>query len=502
MRLPKLICVLAVIGGSLTGHLQVLSQGLLSTRIPSNSVSHLQVVGDTLWLGTAKGLSRSSDHGQTWENFRQVADFADLGIFAVAVQGNTIWASTGHEEKVDNDFVPTGSGLTYSLDAGHSWHHLQQPMDAPSDSFIQYGVNRMKILPIIVPEQNVTYDISSTAGTVWIASWASGLRKTTDNGQTWQRIILPPDNYNRISPSDTLTFIVDPRQNVNFTPFSVLAHSDSEIWAGTAGGINKSTDGGLSWVKFNHANQDSSVLGNWVIRIKEQRFKGKRRIWCTNWVAEDPSEKFGMSYTENGGLSWHNLLHGVKANDFAFKDTVVYVATDDGLYRTDDDGHSWNRASSIVDAVNQQSFSTHTIFSVAVQGNTVWIAGNDGIASTMDDASHPFGQSWVVERTFVPVGSSPLTYAYPNPFSPANEVVRLHYSTGGNDSNVKIRIFDFGMNLVKTLLRQALRSGAYEHDEIWDGRDESGRRVSNGVYFYKVEIDNGSAAWGKVIVLQ
>lgn len=160
MKVPDLACWLCLIELVLISPASVLGQGLISPMIPSNSVSHMQVIGDTLWLGTSKGLSRSADHGRTWENFRRVAEFADLGVFSAAVQGNTIWTSTGHEEKVDNDFVATGSGLTYSLDGGHAWRHLTQPMDAPSDSFIQYGINRMKILPIIVPEQNVTYDIS------------------------------------------------------------------------------------------------------------------------------------------------------------------------------------------------------------------------------------------------------------------------------------------------------------------------------------------------------
>jgi hypothetical protein len=270
---------------------------------------------------------------------------------------------------------------------------------------------------------------------------------------------------------------------------------------GTAGGVNKSTDGGVSWVKFNHQNQDSSILGNWVIRIKEQLVHGKRRIWTTNWVAEDPTEQYGVSYTDNGGQSWHNLLQDVKASDFAFKDSIVYVATDEGVYRTDNDGRTWDRASTIVDSTGQL-FSTSQLYSVGVQGSTVWVAGGDGVASTMDDASHAFGQTWKIERTYVPVGSSPTTYAYPNPFSPANEVVRIHYGTGGKDSYVKIQIFDFGMNLVRTVLRQAFRSGATEHDEIWDGHDDSGRRVANGVYFYKVEVENGFTSWGKVVVLQ
>ena len=135
-------------------------------------------------------------------------------------------------------------------------------------------------------------------------------------------------------------------------------------------------------------------------------------------------------------------------------------------------------------------------------GFTVWIAGSDGVASTIDDNTHPFGQVWQVLRTYEPVASRSSTYAYPDPFSPDDEVVRFHYSTGGKDASVKIQVFDFGMNLVRTLLRGALRSGNTEHDEIWDGRDDQGRQVANGVYFYKVEAEKDAPAWGKVIVLQ
>jgi hypothetical protein len=55
---------------------------------------------------------------------------------------------------------------------------------------------------------------------------------------------------------------------------------------------------------------------------------------------------------------------------------------------------------------------------------------------------------------------------------------------------------------VKTLLRGATRTGSIERDEIWDGRDDIGRRVTNGVYFYRVEIGNSDPQWGKIFVLQ
>ncbi|MEK6569782.1 MAG: FlgD immunoglobulin-like domain containing protein, partial [Bacteroidota bacterium] len=234
----------------------------------------------------------------------------------------------------------------------------------------------------------------------------------------------------------------------------------------------------------------------------EQRYRGKRRIWTTNWQTEANRDRYGVSYTENGGTSWHNLLHDIKAYDFAFKDSIIYIATDEGVYRTDDDGRSWNRASVIVDPMSRQRFTTQAVFAVSVQGTTIWIASNDGIASTVDDNTHLFGQTWQVLRTYQPVGSGSKTYAYPNPFSPDDEVVRFHYTTEGKNSNVKIQIFDFGMNLVRTLLRQAPRTGNVEHDEIWDGRDDQGTQVANGVYFYKVETVSDSPAWGKVIVLQ
>jgi hypothetical protein len=97
MKVPNLACWLCLIELVLSSPASVLGQGVISPMIPSNSVSHMLVIGDTQWLGTGKGLSRSVDHGQSWENFRRVSEFASPGIFSLAVEGNTVWSSTGFE---------------------------------------------------------------------------------------------------------------------------------------------------------------------------------------------------------------------------------------------------------------------------------------------------------------------------------------------------------------------------------------------------------------------
>ncbi|HUI65696.1 MAG TPA: FlgD immunoglobulin-like domain containing protein, partial [Bacteroidota bacterium] len=68
--------------------------------------------------------------------------------------------------------------------------------------------------------------------------------------------------------------------------------------------------------------------------------------------------------------------------------------------------------------------------------------------------------------------------------------------------SVTLEVFDFGMNRVRTVVRDAQRSGTSEHDEIWDGRNDAGTLVVNGVYFYRVRVNGGDPAWGKVMVIQ
>lgn len=527
-RLPLLIALL-LLGGLVSGRGQsnrprIFPLGAAAeslSMIPSNSISHLFVNGGSLYIGTGRGLGRSDDGARSWLGYRSDPAFANDGIFAIAASGPNVWASTGYDKPIQDGTVQTGSGYAYTTDGGLTWHHRDQTLDGRGDSIIAYGVNdSVRILPVIVPEQNVTFDISLSVGTVWIASWASGLRKSTDLGQTWQRILLPPDDFDALAPYDTLWHYAstdtlrlhrifrdfDPRGNNNFLAFSVYAIDQDTIWCGTAGGVNKSTDGGISWIKFSHQNELAPILGNWVIAIKGQSLPfGVRRIWTTNWRASDPAESYGVSYTDNGGASWKNILPGTKAYDFAFKDTVAYIASDDGIFRTADGGASFVNVSTFSSPPLHQFIPPTAVYAVGVIGDTVYAGTGDGFVSTIDNASHPFGSSWNIYRTYQQTASAHDSYAYPNPFSPALEQIRIHYnapSSGAAQRSVKIQIFDFGMNRVRTLLHDAPRDAGRSFDELWDGTTDGGKIVANGVYFYRIDIDNDEPLFGKILVIQ
>jgi hypothetical protein len=96
------------------------------------------------------------------------------------------------------------------------------------------------------------------------------------------------------------------------------------------------------------------------------------------------------------------------------------------------------------------------------------------------------GLSWTnveeIESGGVPESFS-LFQNYPNPFNPRT---RIEFSIA-EDSYVTIEIFNIKGEIVKTLVHQYLSAG---HKAItWDGEDESGSRVSSGIYFYRLTSD-------------
>ncbi|MGE5681306.1 MAG: hypothetical protein ACM34K_10555 [Bacillota bacterium] len=483
----------------------------------SNSITDIIANADTVWLGTSRGVSRTTDRGANWTNYYGDEAFGQENVSALAYRGGVLWAATAHSIEKDGQFLSEGSGLRYSTDNGKSWNSIAQPLDKETDTFVVYGINKIRALPVTVAVNNVTYDIAATNNTIWIATFAGGLRKSTDMGKSWQRVVLPPDYLNSIKPTDSLKFSLQPvsgkfgsESNLNHRVFSVISIDDSTILVGTAGGINKSTDGGISWRKFNHLNQQKPISGNFVVALGYNPVNNT--IWAATWKAEEQSEFYGVSISTDGGETWQTSLNGEKVHNFGFKASEAIALSDNDAYRTNNLGVDWIVPNSIIDKETKISLPDGPFYSAASQGNDVWIGSDKGLARITETNNGMWNGTWRVFIASQPLESSNDAFAYPNPFSPDVEKVNIKYSTGGIRANVTIRIFDFGMNLVRTVIQNAERGNPIHSVEknsaerngvidFWDGRDEKGNLVSNGVYFYRIDVGSNAPIFGKIMVL-
>jgi len=81
----------------------------------------------------------------------------------------------------------------------------------------------------------------------------------------------------------------------------------------------------------------------------------------------------------------------------------------------------------------------------------------------------------------------------PNPFNPST---RIRYDLA-RDGQVELTVFDVAGRLVRTLVDGKQTAGS--HAAIWNGRDDAGKRVSSGVYFYRLQA-NGLEMTQKLVL--
>ena len=475
-----------------------------------NNVQEILSVGDTL-ITFSGGLNISTDRGQTWNNFYGKEPFGNDGIYAIGYNKGAIWVSTGVRYYSETEgSVDSGKGLKVTTDLGKTWRSIPQPVDDISDSSVTYGNNKLKATPITVIQQNVTFDIAFTPGTVWITSFAGGLRKSTDNGNSWQRVVLPPDYLNHIAPTDTLDFTLAPRAgttgNLNHSAFSVVSINDSTLYVGTAGGINKSTDDGISWTKFNYKNQQNPIGGDWVTYLDYN--KTTNTVWATSWKAEGQDEIFCINSTTDGGQNWSVFLPGIKALGFGFKNDEVISCTTEGVFRSSNSGKTWISPTSIIDSDSKLSLHATEYFDAAYDGKYIWLGTDDGLVR-FDQTGVMWEGNWKIYLASQQLATANESYCFPNPYYPRFGTLKIKYSTGNSAQPVTIRIYDFGMNYVRTIIQNVQRGGGLSgsstvlsETDLWDGKDESGKVVPNGVYFYRIDRGSEEPLFGKILVIQ
>ena len=78
-------------------------------------------------------------------------------------------------------------------------------------------------------------------------------------------------------------------------------------------------------------------------------------------------------------------------------------------------------------------------------------------------------------------------YVFPNPVNPKESPARFKYHLK-NDSEVTIRVFTSNGKPVRTVAEKTLRSAGYNTGDEWDGKNETGKEVTSGIYLCVMEV--------------
>lgn len=500
--------------------------------IRQNSISVMDAQSDTVWIGPR--LNYRVGNAPDWKvSGADSLTSERFSLFSLSTEPGRLVAGLGFYKEVAGSEVATAGGIYTSRNGGRDWNYIFPPVDpqgsiarpAGTDSLRgyyaqKYSSREILVLAVTVPEQSVPWDVDASGEVIFTASWASGIRRSRDFGLTWDRPLLPPFEQPFLNLESTYNFIYQPTpprssdtENpntgeswTNFLGFSVLVDSKKQVWVGTAGGLNLSANAyaaaldSITWAHAVAGGLPGDMPGNWIITIREN--PADSSIWTTHWVGTNTSgkERFGIAQTLDG-RQFTTFLLGEKIYDIAFSGNSIFAAGDNGLFSTTDNGRSWKQQRGFNSANNRIS-ERAVVQALAVADETLWVATSEGMAYTSD------GLTWNIERTnfslsgknqFVEGGKTDV-YAYPNPFSNRRHgTVRIRFR-GENQQNVRVRIFDSGMQLIREL-DGGKTSDSGEYEVLWDGVNRFGQKVSNGVVFYTVQA-GGKQVKGKLLILE
>lgn len=244
------------------------------------------------------------------------------------------------------------------------------------------------------------------------------------------------------------------------------------------------------WINFQNTGN------NWINRLyilDENTFNIMADVYSTN-----PQYSYTFTQAEkNAGYLLYSLQQDLTNDNI----TEFYVLSSYGS------ASPYRQSVKIFNIVDNSTIIEFNNSSYYYDTPTIWDVDNDGILEcliTRYDYPNFTNYNLLVYNTGINTSISnekrtqikfSLKQNYPNPFNP-NTTIEFELE---KSSNVSIDIYSINGELVKSILSNDLSAGT--HKINWDGSSDSGTRLSSGVYFYKLTVDNISLT-KKMILLK
>lgn len=270
----------------------------------SGRVTAIDVVSsepDIMYVGTASGgLWKSTSGGIKWEPVFDNESTSSIGAVAVhQANPSVIWVGTG--EGNPRNSLNGGFGVYRSLDAGRSWELM--------------GLEETRHIHRIIIDPNDPNTVYVGAiGSPWGEHPERGLFKTTDAGQTWEKILFA---NNRTGVAD---MVIDPA-NPNKLLVALWEHK-RDPWffksGGEGSGLHMTHDGGKTWKAL--GEKDGLPKGD-LGRIGLAIAPGNPEII----YALIEAKKNALYKSEDGGFTWKKINDKSDIGDRPFYYSDIFV---------------------------------------------------------------------------------------------------------------------------------------------------------------------------------
>ena len=317
---------------------------------------------------TGGGLWKTTDGGQTW---RPVTDgqIRSSSVGAVAVceaNPDVVYIGMGEVQLRGN--VMEGDGVYKSTDGGRTWKHL-----GLEDT---RAIARIRIHP-----DNCDLVYVAALGHLFGRNRERGVYKTTDGGQTWNKILYVSDRAGAVDLSMDAT-----NPDVLYAGFWQVYRTEWGLYSGGEdSGLWKSTDGGRTWTKLN--NNPGLPKGIWGKVGVSVSPVDPNRVYA---IIE--AEEGGVFRSDDGGRTWERTNDERKLRQRAFYYTRIYAdpmekdrvyVLNVGFWRSDDAGKTFETQIRVPHGDN------HDLW-IAPNDNQRMINANDGGANVSING----GQTW------------------------------------------------------------------------------------------------------------
>jgi photosystem II stability/assembly factor-like uncharacterized protein len=243
---------------------------------------------ETFLVGAVNGgVWKTTDYGRTWNPVFDAAPTQSIGAIAVAPSDPTIiYVASG--EGLHRPDLSVGNGIYRSSDSGLTWTHL-----ALDDA--------QQIPDLAVDPRNPNRLYAAVLGHPFGPSATRGIYRSEDGGKNWTRVLYVDDDTGgsciQIDPHDP-NVLYAALWNVRSGPWE-----DKNVFNGTAGGLYKSSDGGDHWRKLTQGLPENlSQINVAVAPSKPGRLYAT--VATTAEGEYSSAAGLGVYRSDDGGESW------------------------------------------------------------------------------------------------------------------------------------------------------------------------------------------------------